>query len=246
MPQVFGVSHMGYLYLLVSTLALYLTIFEVWESRWFFFLLLWVSLAFGLVSCGFFRFFGVSEDIIGKRKDGTLPLWSMVLFFPWLLPVNIVWHLSCLYHSRFENTFDEVFEGIYVGRRPRSAADIPENVALVVDLTCEFAADDSVSWSPSWRYICCPSFDTMVPTNKSRIVETLTTMLECEEPIFIHCAFGHGRSATFAAAWLILKNHVSDAEGAEALMKRGRATVHINAIQRKGLVQYLEEMKKKG
>eukprot|EP00008_Paramoeba_atlantica_P003299 CAMPEP_0201476546 /NCGR_PEP_ID=MMETSP0151_2-20130828/1733_1 /ASSEMBLY_ACC=CAM_ASM_000257 /TAXON_ID=200890 /ORGANISM="Paramoeba atlantica, Strain 621/1 / CCAP 1560/9" /LENGTH=107 /DNA_ID=CAMNT_0047856951 /DNA_START=578 /DNA_END=901 /DNA_ORIENTATION=+ len=70
-------------------------------------------------------------------------------------------------------------------------------------------------------------------------------MLECEEPIFIHCAFGHGRSATFAAAWLILKNHVSDAEGAEALMKRGRATVHINAIQRKGLVQYLEEMKKK-
>ena len=113
MPQVFGVSHMGYLYLLVSTLALYLTIFEVWESRWFFFLLLWVSLAFGLVSCGFFRFFGVSEDIIGKRKDGTLPLWSMVLFFPWLLPVNIVWHLSCLYHSRFENTFDEVFEGLF-------------------------------------------------------------------------------------------------------------------------------------
>ena len=37
-------------------------------------------------------------------------------------------------------------------------------------------------------------------------------MITEQGPIYVHCAFGHGRSATFAAAWLILKGHVQGKE----------------------------------
>ena len=101
---------MGYLYLLLTALPLLLLLLTS-PPLPVKLLLLWLMMAYGVVMCGFFSFLGVSERVLGKRRDGVIPLWSLFLFSPWFFGVNLVWYLSNFYHNFFENVSDEVFEG---------------------------------------------------------------------------------------------------------------------------------------
>ena len=206
MTQLFGVSHLGYLYFSVAFLSLYLSFSS--SSLLFQIFFLWFALSFGVVALGYFSLFGVTEKIFGKTNKGSLPLISSVFFLPWLLCVKTYWKLACLYHDTFENISDKVHtglrfsffiliffslslhflilcpilypQGMYVGRRPRHHGEIPSDTKLVVDLTCEFSASPSVANHSDWSYVCCPSFDALMPTDVSVSLKTLTGMLKAE------------------------------------------------------------------
>ena len=47
----------------------------------------------------------------------------------------------------------------------------------------------------------------MAPSFPEVVEKTWKRMEEEKGAIYVHCAFGHGRSAAFAAALLILKGH---------------------------------------
>ncbi len=110
MAQLFGISHMGYIYLLVTlvSLFLFLTAHSPLPLRVFY---LWVGISYGVVTLGYLGLLGVTEKIVGKSAKGSLPLLSSLFFLPWLLPVNIYWKISCIYHDSFENTCDLVHPG---------------------------------------------------------------------------------------------------------------------------------------
>lgn len=59
-------------------------------------------------------------------------------------------------------------------------------------------------------------------------------------PVLIHCAHGHGRSATVLAAVLIAGGATEGVAGAEAAMKAARPRVRLNRRQRAALLAWLD------
>ena len=59
-------------------------------------------------------------------------------------------------------------------------------------------------------------------------------------PVLIHCAHGHGRSATLLCAILIAKGEVGGMAEAVAVLKESRPRVRLNTRQRAGLTQWVE------
>ena len=53
--------------------------------------------------------------------------------------------------------------------------------------------------------------------------------------VLVHCAHGHGRSATVMGAILIRQGIADSVDDAEKIMKKSRPRVRLNARQRKGL-----------
>lgn len=171
-----------------------------------FLLFLWPSLAFGVVAVGYAR---LAPGVIGKRPDGTFPRWRRVLLLPFFVLSQGLWHL----HSWLtrEDAYNQVGPRLWVGRWPGSRA-LPDDVHVVVDLTAELPAHKTLTGSK--RYVCLPALDATVPDQRAflALVEQLA-----DEPggVFVHCAFGHGRSAMLAAALLIARGLAHDAESAE-------------------------------
>src|SRR5437879_4932738 len=56
-----------------------------------------------------------SHRVFGKRGDGSLPIWSRLLFLPLLIYTTAVWHLVRMF-SR-EPAHNAVTEQLVVGRR---------------------------------------------------------------------------------------------------------------------------------
>ena len=59
--------------------------------------------------------------------------------------------------------------------------------------------------------------------------------------VLVHCAHGHGRSATVLAAVLIAEGQARGVDDAEGLLKAQRPRVRLNARQRAALKQWLVE-----
>jgi len=62
--------------------------------------------------------------------------------------------------------------------------------------------------------------------------------------VLIHCAHGHGRSATVLCAILIAKGEVNSIAGAEMMLKKERPRVRLNHRQRAMLTAWLENRRK--
>src|SRR5438046_497691 len=63
-------------------------------------------------------------------------------------------------------------------------------------------------------------------------LHVVQTILASSQPVYIHCAQGHGRSAIVVAAVLIAKGLASDVESAERLIRERRPSVKLNRRQR--------------
>lgn len=61
--------------------------------------------------------------------------------------------------------------------------------------------------------------------------------------VYIHCASGHGRSATVAAAVLMVRGLAADAKAAENLMKRVRPGIRLSLGQRRLLGRVHERLR---
>ena len=162
---------------------------------------------------------------LGKRADGTMSLlawafWAPVFLYQWISH-EVVRRWSG------EPVATEVAPGVWVARRPRGH-ELPSDIAIVVDLCAEFPAAPAVRKHP--RYLAVPTLDARTPS-PAELARIADAVLAAGGPAFIHCALGHGRSATVAAAVLIKRGDAT-LDNVEAKLRALRPKIGLNARQR--------------
>jgi protein-tyrosine phosphatase len=118
-------------------------------------------------------------------------------------------------------------------------AELPQGVGLVVDLTCELAEPRPIR---EGSYRCLPTLDGGAP-DREQFVAVVQEVARFKGSTFIHCAAGHGRSATLAAGVLLAKGIVGSVEEAEALLRSKRRGVFLTRSQRRLLRDCLQTLR---
>jgi len=189
------------------------------ERRWFF-MAVWPGCDFLVLGIAHGR---GSHKVFGKRADGTLPLWSWLLFLPLLIYTTVVWHLLRLF-SR-EPAQNAVTEQLVVGRR-LLPFELDAEFDNFVDLTAEFPEPCAIRCSPSYRSF--PILDGAAPT-----AEALHAAVASLRPgrTFIHCAQGHGRTGLFAVAVLLRSGVARSVEDGLRMLSAVRPAIRLNRDQ---------------
>ena len=170
------------------------------------------------------------KRIFGKRVDGTLPMWSWILFLPLYAYSLAVWQLVVRFGS--EPRIGKVCDDLWVGSRPFNS-DSYDCFETVVDLTAEF--QEPREFRESRKYFSFPILDAGAPE-----VDRLTMALEqCKGgSIFVHCAQGYGRTGLFAAAWLLAKKHAMTSQEALRMLQEVRPKIALNQRQWRCLSEF--------
>jgi protein-tyrosine phosphatase len=169
--------------------------------------------------------------VFGKQSNGTIASWALCLLLPYLLLTWMLWHIQRLISK--EKCCNEIAPGIWLGRRA-FAHELPDNISLLVDLTAELA--EPLNVISGRNYICIPTLDASVPDEK--VVQLLVKQLAAwQGNMYIHCALGHGRSATVAAATLVAKGLVGNMNQAEEFLKKARPGINFSHAQRQLLTR---------
>jgi hypothetical protein len=173
--------------------------------------------------------------VFGKRaSDGRMTPLAVMVLFPYVALAWTLWQLKSRLAA--EAAWHEVAPGIRLGRRPLSRAELPADTRCVVDLTSELPR--ALPEAPVARYLCLPTLDTSVASDAA-FGELLERLVAEEGPLYVHCAMGHGRSATLAAALLVRRGLAADADQAIAALKAVRPGVSLHAVQREALMRVL-------
>jgi protein-tyrosine phosphatase len=196
----------------------------IWTRVW---ILLWPAAVWSAVAIVYFT---RTPRALGKRADGTLAWWAWLAWAPLFGYMRLLHELARSLTG--EPVANEVAPGIWVGRRPR-AHELPEDVAIVVDLCAELAEAPGVA--DGRAYLAIPTLDATSPT-PAEITRAVDTILATKGAAFIHCAFGHGRSATVAAALLVRRGEAT-LDDVERKMRACRPRIGLNAYQRGALAQ---------
>src|SRR5579859_3468974 len=114
-------------------LGFVLAVFGLKEGGWFL-VAVWLGCDFIVLGIAYAR---GAHRIYGKRPDGTLPLWSWLIFLPLFAYTLIVWHLIRIFNP--ESPRNAVNEQLVVGRR-LLGFEHEGKFDNFVDLTAEFAA----------------------------------------------------------------------------------------------------------
>ncbi|MFY2559393.1 tyrosine-protein phosphatase [Corallococcus terminator] len=184
--------------------------------------LLWPALSFSLVAVAYA---GAGPAVFGKRADGRMQPWALVVLLPYLLMTWATWRLARRL-SR-ESVHDEVAPGIVIGRR-LLAGELPEGTRTVVDLTSEFIEPEGIRSVE--HYVCLPILDATAPSIE-RLASHLESWAALPTPLYIHCAQGHGRTGMVAAAVLMARGLAPDARQALAMVQKARPGVRLSAAQ---------------
>lgn len=110
----------------------------------------------------------------------------------------------------------------------------------VLDLTCELPR---VVYDPKViaEYICVPTFDRCSPSAAKLEMITRWVMQHrnAGREVVIHCAFGHGRSATCLVASMLVSGVAKSISEAEEILRRERPLVELTSIQIHTLNEWL-------
>ncbi|PWA40945.1 dual specificity protein phosphatase domain-containing protein [Artemisia annua] len=175
--------------------------------------------------------------LLGKKTDGSFPIWCLVMFSPYLYFVRVFSTLRRLKSK--EDPFSEVVEGVYVGGWPNEVGKMPPGGVAVVDCTCELPR---VSGGMG-GYMCVPTWDTRAcdPGEMERAVKWACRKKSQNVPVFVHCAYGHGRSVQVMCALLVSLGVVDNWKNAEKLIKEKRPYIRMNDLHRKALEEWSKD-----
>jgi hypothetical protein len=207
-------------YLFVGFGALYLVLAVALGLRGA--LMGWLGLNLLLVGISYAR---QSAQLIGKQSDGSFHPLAFMVHTPFFAVAYFAFRIR---RRKSEDAWNEVAPGIFVGRM-LMAGEAPPPAALRVDLTCELAAPPQLRGE---NYRCLPTLDGLAPEPNAFRVLT-QELAAAKGPVFIHCAAGHGRSATLAAAVMVARGVAADALAAEAMMRAQRPQIGLSEAQLK-------------
>jgi hypothetical protein len=154
--------------------------------------------------------------IFGKRDGRLAPLRTLVL-----LPYVVAFRIACelMRWLRVAPSWEEVAPGIYVGSRV-DPGDLPPDLELIVDLTCEIPEPARVRAHPGYR--CVPVLDGAAPPDDEAFLRLLAEVRAASGGVLFHCESGRGRAPTAAALALIARGVASDPPAALELVRKGR------------------------
>ncbi len=180
---------------------------------------------------------GAGPGVLGK-SNGRIALWSYLAFAPFHILNHALFHAVRVLN---QPPFHQIVPNVYLGRRltarEASAKDTPR-FAAVLDLTSEFTEPAVLREAPGYR--CIPLLDATAPT-EAMLADGVDHMRSGlgHEPVLVHCAMGHGRSAVFVAAYLVQELKLPPDE-AESRCNQ-RPGVKLNPAQRRALAPFTEE-----
>lgn len=197
-------------------------------------LLVWSGLSWMAIGAAYV---GMGTVVFGKRSDGTLRPFNVLLLLPYFAMSCLTWLLKT--RMTREPASHEIVSGLWLGRRC-SGKDLPRAIGLVVDMTAEF-------WEPRGlregrTYLCVPTLDMTAPS-LSTFGSVVETVANSRDTVYIHCAVGHGRSAMLVAAVLLARGHAQSILEAEQMIKRIRPAVRLNSDQRRRLAEWHASMR---
>jgi len=207
--------------------ALFLTlgpalVIEAVACRGLYWLLVWPGISLTLVGLAYLR---LGPGVFGKKADGTMAWYSFVPLLPYLLAAWAVWHVARILGR--EDCYNQAAPGLFVGRRPRSH-ELPSEVSLVVDLAAEFIECRAVRTGR--RYLSVPMLDTGI-LDDDTFLALVREVADWPGPVYIHCAQGHGRTGTLAAAVLLAKGHCDSVDAAIARLRAARPRLALGKAQ---------------
>lgn len=181
---------------------------------------------------------GFGPRLLGKKLDGRRRWWAIA----WSLPYSLLnEHLWLVVRDRREPALGLVAENLYCGRRlTQREQSLLDGIPLqgCLDLTAEFTEAQFLRSVPHYR--CSPILDGTAPTvaQLQELIDWLTSMTKTG-PVYVHCALGHGRTATIVVAYLVSQGLEPDIEAGLSRMRETRPGVDINPIQRQFLNVFL-------
>ncbi|CAA3030623.1 Phospho phosphatase [Olea europaea subsp. europaea] len=173
--------------------------------------------------------------LLGKGTDGRFPIWSLIMFSPYLYFVRLFSALRRLRSG--EAPYSEISEGLYVGGWPYSLDKLPPGNPAIIDSTCEFPRIMELS---GHAYFCIPTWDTRSPqpAEIESAVKWACRKRAQKIPVFVHCAYGHGRSVAVMCALLVALGPAEDWKNAEKLIQERRPCIQMNALHSKALEEW--------
>jgi len=192
----------------------------------------WPSASFLLVSIAYFT---DSVSLFGKRTDGTRSGIASLLMGPYLAFVYAVWRLQIAFLH--EAAMHEVNERLIVARRLR-LHEYPEEPIQIVDLTCEMC--DPAPIRSRAKYRCFPILDAGAPQPAALAELIRSLQIDPGARLLIHCANGHGRTGTVAAAWLVASGSVTSVAEALATLQTVRPEMKLRRSQLESLEMAIE------
>lgn len=190
-------------------------------------LLLYPAMSLAIISLSYFR---LGYVVYGKRADGRIAVWALLLLLPYLMYLWVVWH--CVRLASKEDAWNRLGDGLILSRR-LVGNELPADTASVVDLTCEFFEPASLRGRASsvHNYRSFPMLDGSARSAKE-IRGLATEILSMPKPVLIHCAQGHGRTGLVAAAVLLVSGSANSVEEAIKMVRAVRPGVGLNSAQR--------------
>lgn len=190
-------------------------------------LLLWPAISFAVVAGAYAC---RQPTWLGKRQDGSRHWLSTLLLTPYLFVQYALWHLLRIMSS--EAVAHEVAPNVWLGRRPLSK-EVPTPVTHVVDVSSEFVEETQIR--KQYQYVCLPTLDATAPP-LAALRQAAQHIICHQQPVLIHCAAGHGRSALLAAYVMVLRGDATDAADALTQIVRVRPGVQLTDCQQQALL----------
>jgi isopentenyl-diphosphate Delta-isomerase len=188
-----------------------------------------VYVSFSFLACGI-AYVLKEPRFWQKQENGTIRATSFLLFAPMH---GLNW-FSLLLAVRLERekAVHEIVPNLWLGRRLISSeADIfpKKSEVAVLDLTGEFPENKFLRNN---NYLCLSVLDHTAPS-RNQLTQAIAFINNhiLKRSVFVHCALGHGRSATVVAAWLLEQNKSQKVEAVLNQIRAIRPGVLLDADQ---------------
>jgi protein-tyrosine phosphatase len=196
-------------------LAGVLTIAGLAADFWPIRILAWnAAVAFALLAAAYL---GAGPRLLFKRPNGTRSLASWPLLWPY---------------------------NLYIGRRP-SVRDLRDAGAIewraVLDLAAEFAEVRPLREVGGYRSLPVLDATAMSFEELESAVHWLQNQVTAG-PVLVHCALGHGRSATIAVAYLLAVGQVAELKEGLTLLRARRGGIGLHTSQLQLLARYAQTL----
>jgi hypothetical protein len=206
------------------------------EHRWVAALLAWPAMSLAVVVL---LYAGASLGVdTGPWMTPARAPWLQPLLWPFkLVALALTALLRATRGAKAAPT--EVVDGLWLGMRPfeREVAELEaRSVYCIVDLCAELGPIARLKRPPFER--CeVPTMDRCPPSDREieRAVQWIVDKRAQGRGVYVHCAFGRGRSAMLTAAVLVRLGVARDAQEAMAMLRRARPSVSVKGDQWRAL-----------